>query len=68
MSREYIEKLAFEKFKENELAIMKSLPYKRYWKIKDLNSMFGKTQPIIAYNTVRIWINAELEINLFIWD
>ena len=52
LQREEMEKIDFEKFKQDEQIIMKSMSYREYCKIKDLTSMFDKTQPIIVYNTV----------------
>ena len=52
--REDMERIVFERVKDEEKCIMKSLSYRKYCKIKDLTSMFNKTQPIIAYNTVSI--------------
>ena len=56
LQREEMEKIVFEGFKKDEQMIMKSLSYRKYCKIKDLTSMFNKTQPIIVYNTVSAWV------------
>ena len=56
LQRAEMEKIVFEGFKKDEQMIMKSLSYRKYCKIKDLTSMFDKTQPIVVYNKVRAWV------------
>ena len=56
LQREEMEKIVFERFKKDEQTIMKSMSYREYCKIKDLTSMFDKTQPIGVYNKVRAWV------------